>query len=106
MSSDSLPIARTAELARFRNYLLLVARLQLPARLREKLDPSDAVQQTLLRVIEKIDQFLGSTDEELAGWLRQVLTSTLANLARDWQREKRDVGREVSFAADVDQSSA
>ena len=85
------------ELERFRSYLRLLARVQLGAGLRTKVDPSDLVQQTLVRAWQSLDQLRGQRDVEVAAWLRQILARTLANAVRDLAREKRDVGREVSL---------
>jgi RNA polymerase sigma-70 factor (ECF subfamily) len=104
MSSD-LP-AEGHELERFRKYLRLLARLQLDPRLRAKLDPSDIVQQTLLQAYQARDQFRGKTPEEQAAWLRQILTRVMANAARDLGRARRNVKRERSLDAAVEESSA
>ena len=98
--------ATPADLERFRPYLRLIARLHLPAGLRGKLDPSDVVQDTLVKALRHLDQYRGRSEEELAGWLRQTLATTLANAARDWGRGKRDAGREVPLERDVHDSSA
>jgi RNA polymerase sigma-70 factor (ECF subfamily) len=94
------------KLERYRDYLRLLARMQMPARLQGKMDPSDLVQATLLRAYQAIDQFRGRTSEELAGWLRQILANTLANTVRDYGRARRDVALERSLEAAIDQSSA
>src|SRR5262249_45482364 len=93
-------------LERFRGYLHLLARSQLDVRLQGKLDASDVVQQTLLKAHQAQAQFRGREPAELAGWLRQILARTLADLVRDLGRARRDVGLERSLAAAVDQSSA
>src|SRR5262245_1457877 len=95
-----------AELERYRPYLRLLARLQLPAGLKGKLDPSDVVQDTLVRALEHLGQYRGATEAELTAWLRRVLTTTLANTARDWGRDKRDVRREIPLEKQVHDSSA
>lgn len=92
-------------LGRFRNYLRLLAGLQLSPALRAKLDPSDVVQLTMLQAHQAIGQFRGTSEAELAGWLRQILTRNLASALREMSRAKRDVGREVSLEAAVEASS-
>jgi RNA polymerase sigma-70 factor (ECF subfamily) len=91
---------------RFRSYLRLLARLQLPPRLAPKLDASDIVQQTLVQAYRALGGFRGRTEAELIAWLRQILAHNLAHAARDHGRQKRDAGREVSLAVALDDSSA
>jgi RNA polymerase sigma-70 factor (ECF subfamily) len=64
------------------------------------------VQQTLLEAHRKRDQFRGQSEAEMAGWLRQLLAFNLADAARAAGRAKRDVARERSLEAALDQSSA
>ena len=99
-------VHNNVDLARFRDYLRLLARAQLDPRLRPKLDASDVVQQTLLEAHRDLAQFRGSTSGELAAWLRRILACNLANAARDLGRDKRDVDRERSLEQALDASSA
>lgn len=88
----------------FRAYLLQLARLQAEARPSGGLDPSDAVQQTLLAAVEKRHQFRGRTDAEMAGWLRAILARKMALAAR---RAAADpAGRARSLEAALERSSA
>jgi RNA polymerase sigma-70 factor (ECF subfamily) len=89
-----------------RPYLHLLARLQLDGRLRSKLDASDVVQQTLLRAHQHQHQFRGRDDAAFRAWLRQILANTLAEAARRFGAEARDIGRERSLEAKLNESSA
>ena len=44
-----------------------------------RLDPSDIVQQTLLKAHENLNGFRGKTDAELQAWLRAILAQQLAS---------------------------
>jgi len=92
-------------LGRYRDYLRLLARLHLDPLLQGKVDPSDAVQEALLKAQQCLDQFRGTTEAEEAAWLRAILASTLAGLLRRFTRQQRDAALERSLHASLDQSS-
>lgn len=95
-----------AALERFREYLALLARVQLPPRLRSKLDASDIVQLTLLKATQNLGQFRGQTDCEWAAWLRRILTNTMVDAVRQFKGPKHDVRLERSLEASIADSSA
>jgi RNA polymerase sigma-70 factor (ECF subfamily) len=95
-----------ALLERYRNYLTLLARLQIGRRLQGKVDPADLVQETFLEAHRHFDRFRGESEETLAGWLKQILAGNLAHLVRHYCGTHRcDVRLERRLAAELDQSS-
>jgi RNA polymerase sigma-70 factor (ECF subfamily) len=98
--------AAATHLEVFRPYLSLLARLQLHTHLQRKLDVSDLVQQTMLQALAGLEGFRGSTDAEIAVWLRKILARQMANVARDLGRQKRDLSRQCSLQAALDDSAA
>ena len=92
-------------LDRFREYLHLLARMQIDPRLRRDCDASDIVQTVLLRAHQGEAGFRGKTHEELAAWLRKILANTLADVLRDRLRDRRDIRREVNLEKALNESS-
>jgi RNA polymerase sigma-70 factor (ECF subfamily) len=104
-TGDREALGRLLEL--YRNYLRLLARLQVGRRLQGKADPSDLVQEAFLAAQRNFEQFRGNTEGELVDWLRQILASKLVDLARRYLgTRRRDVRLERQFAKDVDTSAA
>src|SRR5215831_441291 len=104
-TGDREALGRLLEL--YRNYLRLLARLQVGRRLQGKADPLDLVQEAFLAAQRNFEQFRGNTEGELVDWLRQILASKLVDLARRYLgTRRRDVRLERQFAEDVDTSAA
>jgi RNA polymerase sigma-70 factor (ECF subfamily) len=103
---DQAADASDLELERCREYLRMLARLQLSPRLHGKLDASDVVQQTLLSAHAHRDQFRGRSEAELLAWLRQILANHLAGAVRQFGAGLRDIGRERSLEANLEDSAA
>jgi RNA polymerase sigma-70 factor, ECF subfamily len=95
-----------SRLEQLREYLRLLARIQLGARPTGRIDPSDIVQQTLMEAFEKHGQFRGTTSEEHAVWLCRILARNVADALRAQGRQKRDVSREQSLEQRIEESSA
>lgn len=87
----------------WQTYLLLLARLQLPPEWEGKVDPTDVVQQTLLKAYQSRSQFRGRTDGECEAWLRTILANTLTDVIRKYA-PKAGI-REQSLDAALEQSS-
>jgi RNA polymerase sigma-70 factor (ECF subfamily) len=92
----------------YRNYLKLLARVQIDRRLRTKLDESDIAQETLLRAHRTFGQFRGQTEADVLAWLRKILASCLVDVVRHFhgtqQRRldlERDLENELAASSEV-----
>jgi RNA polymerase sigma-70 factor (ECF subfamily) len=90
----------------YRDYLLLLVRLQMGTHLSAKLDASDVVQQAVLHAHERRSQFRGDTQGEWLAWLRAILANTLAAAGRRFETQARDPARERSLDAALERSSS
>jgi RNA polymerase sigma-70 factor (ECF subfamily) len=98
--------APAPDLEKFRDYLRLLARLQIDSRLQGKVDPSGVVQQTLLEAHQALEQLRGRSEAGVLAWLRTALARNLADEVRRLSVGKREVFREESLQRALEQSSA
>lgn len=80
-----------------RGYLLSIARQELDASLRAKVDAADMVQETFIEATRDFAAFRGETGPQLLGWLRGILRHNLADLARHFGYCCRSLSQEVSL---------
>lgn len=97
--------SRSIDFEVYRDYLQFLARTALTTAVQQRLDPSDIVQQSMLKAIEAQHQFRGTTREEEMAWLRQILIRTAKHATRDHHALKRDIKRELSIEQSIEQSS-
>ena len=94
------------EVRRWRDYLSALARVQLDPRLRDKVDLSGVVQQSVLEAYQKRPEFRAEHPAQELGWLRGILANNLADELRKLAAGKRDLARERSLEASLAESSA
>jgi RNA polymerase sigma-70 factor (ECF subfamily) len=90
----------------FRSYLHMLGRLQLSGAFPGKLDLSGVVQQTLLEAHAAGDRFPWGRPDEQAAWLRRAFGCNLTDELRKLGTAARDVGREQSLEAALEESAA
>jgi RNA polymerase sigma-70 factor (ECF subfamily) len=95
----------SVNLEQYRNYLRVLAGMQLNPRLRAKEDLSDVVQMTLLQAHRDQGNFRGTSEGELRAWLKSILTHTLINLAKKYRAQKRDIQIERSIDQQMQESA-
>ena len=81
-----------------RGYLLAIANAELDETIRGKVAVSDVVQETMIRVQQKLPDFRGSNQQELRGWIRKILLHYIADVRKAYRGTgKRRMDREVSL---------
>jgi RNA polymerase sigma-70 factor (ECF subfamily) len=90
----------------YRDYLTLMARVQIGRRLQGKADPADLVQEVYLEACRHFEQFRGSSEPELTAWLRRILATRLSHLVRHYCGTlARDVQLERTLEDELAESS-
>jgi RNA polymerase sigma-70 factor (ECF subfamily) len=104
MSDPAASQDRTLE--QFRAYLCLLARVQFDPRLQGKLDLSGVIQRTLLEAYQALARIEGWSETQKMAWLRKALANNLKDAIRKLRTAGRDVARERSLEAALDESSS
>jgi RNA polymerase sigma-70 factor (ECF subfamily) len=81
-------------LGKLRPYVRLLLRSRVAPELGRRLDASDLVQETLLRVCRGFRQFAGDSVPQLLAWVGQIAAHVLASSARHHGAGRRDVAHE------------
>lgn len=100
---DRQAISRLLE--HYRPYLKLLARLGASRRLQAKYDDSDLVQETLVQVQRDLGQFRGTTEAEMAAWLRRIMAHVSGKQVQHYARQRRDADLEQQIENDFTRSS-
>lgn len=90
----------------YRNYLRLLARVEIGRRLQAKVDASDLVQEAMLEAHKNFTHFRGNSEAEFVAWLRQIMAAVLCQCVRKYLgTQKRDVRLERNLCESLERSS-
>src|SRR5262249_4437716 len=91
---------------RYRPYLRLLVRVLVKPGLRDEVDDSALVNQTLAEVIRDWDRFRGFNEPQREAWLSRCLGNNVKDRLRHLYAQCRDVRRKASLQAALGESSA
>lgn len=94
-SGDKASLDKT--LQKYEGYLKLLAEVQLGQMLQSRIGASDVLQETLLKAAQGWDQFRGTTEAELLGWLKKILLNNVHQAIQFHTAGKRSIRREISL---------
>ena len=81
--------------ARYLPRVLAAVRIRLGAKLRQKLESSDIVQDVMIEAFRKVKSFDFATEGAFLKYLNRVVENRIRDQADRWATQKRDVTREV-----------
>jgi RNA polymerase sigma-70 factor (ECF subfamily) len=81
-----------------RKYLRRIIDARMEPKLRQKLDPSDVVQETLALASQRIDDYLARRPASFRIWLRGTALEQLVDARRRHRAQKRSLEREVRIS--------
>jgi RNA polymerase sigma-70 factor (ECF subfamily) len=90
------PDALEALLDRLRPYVRLLVRPRLGTRLGRRVDDSDLIQESLLRIYRGFDQFAGQSVPQFLAWIGPIVNRVVVDCGRHHGAVKRDLRREVA----------
>lgn len=93
------PAALNDLLQKLRPYVRLLLRSRIDPQLAQRLDSSDLVQETLLRICQGLERFAGEDVPHLVAWVGTIANRVVANCARYHSAECRDISQERSGAS-------
>jgi RNA polymerase sigma-70 factor (ECF subfamily) len=103
-AGDRAAVQRLLE--RYRDFVRLLVRSRGRGQLKARLDSSDIVQETLLRVAQNLPQFEGEHEEEWRAWLGRIAEREVIHQVRHHLgAAKRAVSREQPLGRAGDRSS-
>lgn len=95
-----------AAMEAYYDYVNVLARVSAWRCFQIKLDPADLAHEAMLRVRDKWSQLRSTDPAAIKSWLRSVVMSVLQDLADKAHAGKRDIAKEQSLEAALDESSA
>ena len=89
--------ARDELCERYLERVYRVVRLRLGARLREKVQSCDIVQNVMMEVVKGAETFECRSEGKFLNWVNRTVENRIRDEADRWQAQKRDMKKEISI---------